>query len=132
MLGSFSAQLTILDANLYNILVEQTVSTAMLANQDKFLKDMKGVIQIRWNEGNYDKLAKGYEWARARAAKKVKNERAKERSSRRFGPWNREGQSIPTVTGAGDRGRGSRKRELFTSVGNPVTGCESPRPRLLR
>ena len=46
---------------------------------------------------------------RARAAKKVKDERAKKRSSRQFGPWNREGQSIPTVTGAGDRCCGSRK-----------------------
>ena len=58
----------------------------------------------------------------------MKDERAKKRSSRRFGPWNREGQSIPTVTGAKERGRGFRKREPFTSDGNPVTGSG----RLLR
>ena len=35
-----------MDPNL-NILVEQTVSTAMQSNQNKFLNEMKGVIQIR-------------------------------------------------------------------------------------
>ena len=38
-----------MDPNL-NTLVEQTVSTAMQANQNKFLNDMKGVIQNQFAE----------------------------------------------------------------------------------
>ena len=126
-----------MDANL-NILVEHTVSTAMQVNQNKFLNYMMGVIQNQFAEmketmtNSQKDMNERAIKAEALVAKKVKDERAKKRPSRRFGSWNREGQCIPTVKGAGDQGRGSRKRELLQVSGNPVTGSESARPRLLR
>ena len=71
--------------------------------------------------------------AEARAAKKVKDERAKKRSSRRFilvrgiGRVRVSLQSQGLEIGAADPG----SRETVTSAGNPVTGSENARPRLL-
>ena len=68
-----------MDTNL-NILVEQTVSTAMQANQNKFLNDMKGVIQNQFAEmketmkNSQKDMNERAIKAEARAAKKLKDE----------------------------------------------------------